>query len=103
MLKCSIVFVIVDKVRARGEDVRRCRCDERQRAKTGGWLSLTRTRGSGGMGHLSLRRGKSTGDERLVSGRVSVYSWEDTGSASMLRLIHRVVALVMMLLTFDLS
>ena len=28
-----MLFIIADKARARGEDVKRCRCGERQRAK----------------------------------------------------------------------
>jgi hypothetical protein len=30
------LFIKADKARARGEDAKRCRCGERQRAKAGG-------------------------------------------------------------------
>ncbi len=49
------LFIITDKVRARGEDVKRCRGGERQRAKAGGWRSLEHTGWSRGRGYL--RRG----------------------------------------------
>ena len=68
------LFIIVDKARARGEDVKGVgvvtdkelkRGDIEPRAKAGGWRSLTHTRCSGGRGQL--RRGKWRGDERGVS------------------------------------
>ena len=60
------LFIMADKARARGEDVKRRRCCERQRAKAGGWRSLAHSRWSGGRGYL--RRGKWRGCERFVSG-----------------------------------
>ena len=35
-------FIMEDKARARGEDVKRCRCCERQRAKDQNWKSWER-------------------------------------------------------------
>ena len=42
------LLIIADKERAQGEDVKRCRRGERERAKGGGWRSLAYTRWSGG-------------------------------------------------------
>jgi len=53
----------VDKVRARGADVNRCRCGERQKAKAGG----CRSRPPGGVGE-----GKGVLKERDVDGRREV-------------------------------
>ena len=34
------MFVITNEAKAKGEDVKRCRCCERQRVKSGGWWNL---------------------------------------------------------------
>jgi hypothetical protein len=47
-----VAFIIVEKTRSRGEEVRRCRCYERKRAKleqfevshTSGWKVVSRER-----------------------------------------------------------
>ena len=49
-----------------------------------------------------LRRGKWRGGERFVSG-MGECACEEIGVPSMLRFIHRVVSLVMILTTLDLS
>ena len=51
-----LLFIVADKVRARGEDVKRCRCGERQRPNAGRWreceASHIPSRWSSGRGYL---------------------------------------------------
>ena len=62
-------FIIAEKARARGADVKRCRCGERQRVKAGGWRGLAHTRWSGGRGYLLPK-------EREVERRLEVCEWD---------------------------
>jgi hypothetical protein len=61
------MFIVTDKTRARGEDVQRFRCGEKQRAKAGEWRSLTHT--VGGVG-------KGSRKEREVDRSPEVCEWE---------------------------
>jgi hypothetical protein len=73
--------------------VKRCRCGERQRAKSGGCRNLAHTRWNGGRGYLR------SGGERFVCGRgqgVAPCAREVIGAPSMLRLIHRAEVLARM-------
>ncbi len=44
------LFIIEDKARARGEDVKRCLCCERQRTKAGGYKDGKASHSLGGAG-----------------------------------------------------
>ena len=65
-MSCSIdflsvlLFIIADKATARGEDVKRCRCCERQRAKAGGWRSLSLAMYVVGLGGMYLEGAKAS-------------------------------------------
>ena len=79
---------MAEKARARGVEVKRCRCSERQKGKPCGGRSLANTRWSGGRG--CLRRGKWRGGERFVSVRGEC-AREEIGGQLMLRLTHKLV------------
>ena len=54
------LFIIEDNARARGEDVKRCLCSERQRTKAGGYKDGKASHSPGGAGEgdtSDLRRG----------------------------------------------